>query len=98
MNRLIYLWELDSVRNKDAVKENGVLKSDAFEAIYREIVKNGNSVAVTMNQLTDSSFFAQVFNDGYAYESVLRLFELGALRVSLFRNNSSRISCLYTSR
>lgn len=91
MNRLVYLWELDSVRDKDAEKKQGVLMSDAFKAIHREIVEHGNSVAVTMNQLTDSSFFAQVFGDEHAYACILRLFELGALRVSIFRGGGSKI-------
>lgn len=91
MNRLVYLWELDSVRDKDAEKKHGVLMSDAFKAIHREIVEHGNSVVVTMNQLTDSSFFAQVFNDEHAYACVLRLFELGALRVSIFRGGGSKV-------
>lgn len=91
MNRLVYLWELDSVRNKGADKTADPVMSDVFKALRYELVKCGNSVAVTMNQLTDSSFFAQVFNDEYAYNSILRLFELGALRVSIFRDKTTNV-------
>ena len=91
MNRLVYLCELDSVRDGGAETGKGVLRGDAFKAIYREIVKNGNSVVVTMNQLTDSKFFAQVFNDEFAYDCVLSLFEKGALRVSIYKEKNSNI-------
>ena len=51
MNKLVYLFELDSVRKskKEIIK--------AQKALYEEIVLNGNIVVMTMNQLSDSLGF-----------------------------------------
>lgn len=93
MNRLVYLFELDSVK-KTTVGEirtkKGAIKplysSEGIYAVMNEIVKNGNSVAVTLNQLTDSQFFSLAINDEKTFNIVLSLFERGKLRVSLYND------------
>ena len=84
MNRLVYLFELDSVRKYPNCHNSGVLMSDGVRGLLCEIIKRGNSVAITMNQLTDSQFIREAMADDAAYSSLLQLFELGALRVSLY--------------
>lgn len=76
MRKLVYLFELDSVQ-KEA-------DTGAFDALFHEIVDNGNCVAISMNQLTDSSFFAQAIEDDCVYPVVMGLFETGAVKVSLY--------------
>lgn len=78
MHKLVYLFELDSVRNSSREIEIGQ------RAIYEEIVKNGNYVVLTFNQLTDSSVFLSVIDNEDAYKSILKLFKIGVLRVSVF--------------
>ena len=51
MKRLVYLYELDSVRNS---KKEIVLGQ---QALFEEIVKKGNTVVLSYNQLTDSEAF-----------------------------------------
>lgn len=78
MNRLVYLHELDSVRNS---------KQEIFvgqRALYNEIVKNGNKVVLTLNQLTDSLAFLSLVRDPKIYPSILQLFATGTLKVSLY--------------
>lgn len=51
MNKSVYLYELDSVRNsKEEIQY-------AQERMFREIILNGNQVILTMNQLADSVHF-----------------------------------------
>lgn len=47
MGKLVYLFELDSIRNADDQMES------AMSALFHEIVMNGNAVAITYNQLFD---------------------------------------------
>ena len=54
MNKLVYLFELDSVRKYENTRGKGVLYTPGVKGLYTEIVKKGNSVAISMNQLTDS--------------------------------------------
>lgn len=78
MNRLVYLFELDSVKTD-------VLDAEAAEiAIFNEIIKNGNKVVLSMNQLTDSRVMAAAMNDEEGYRYVRRLFERGSMKVSLY--------------
>lgn len=48
---LVYLFELDSVRNSKAE----IIKGQ--QALFEEIVMNGNQVVLSFNQLTDSDEF-----------------------------------------
>lgn len=76
MSKLVYLFDLDSA-NKET-------DTSAFDSLFHEIVDNGNCVAISMNQLTDSAFFARTIEDDYVYPLVMRLFETGAIKVSLY--------------
>ncbi|MGN0834450.1 MAG: hypothetical protein ACI4QA_01295 [Candidatus Spyradosoma sp.] len=76
MDKLVYLFELDSVRNSLEEIEIGL------QAIFEEIVRNGNSVVLSFNQLVDSHAFIAAVKDKRAYPHILELFRIGALRVS----------------
>ena len=104
--KYVFLYELDSVRKTD--KEILI----GQQALYREIVLNGNVVVLTLNQLVDSRAFFSLLDDqendenerkgirGYIdrlrggsrekrwahhyYDSILSLFEQGAICVSQF--------------
>ena len=78
MRKQVYLFELDSVKNTD----EEIIR--AFNAIYDEIVINGNAVVMTFNQLVDSRGFFSLFADERFHDSLLSLFENGALRISRF--------------
>ncbi|MBE6747414.1 MAG: hypothetical protein E7558_08215 [Ruminococcaceae bacterium] len=54
MRKYVYLFELDSVRKTDAEIIAGQ------RALYDEIVKNGNIVVLTYNQLIDSTHLLTV--------------------------------------
>lgn len=74
----VYLFELDSVRKTDEEIEV------AQNALLDEIVLNGNVVVMTYNQLVDSrGFFSLLCNEKYE-EKLIRLFEMGAIRISRF--------------
>lgn len=78
MEKLVYLFELDSVRNTDKEIELGQ------KMLFNEIVGNGNVVVLTYNQLVDSrGFFSLLAVDEY-YESFVALFEKGAIRISQY--------------
>jgi len=80
MNKLVYLYELDSVRNSNKEIEIGQ------QALFEEIVINGNRVVLTFNQLTDSEAFLSAVKNEKTYNSIIELFRLGAIRVSRFNN------------
>ncbi len=83
MKRTVYLFELDSViKYEHSLK--GVAFTEGVQAIFSEIIGNGNSVAITMNQLTDSQFISEVIRDDKAYFTVLQLFEYGMLKASMY--------------
>ncbi len=83
MNRLVYLFELDSVVKWEHSGE-GVLFTPGVKALFSEIIHHGNCVAITMNQLTDSQFIREAMESDVAYAGILRLFERGTLKVSLY--------------
>ena len=78
MNRLVYLFELDSAKTSrhDAEK--------AEKAVFNEIIKKGNRVVLSMNQFVDSKIMTAAVNDEKGFKYVKRLFESGFLKVSLF--------------
>ncbi|MBO5023573.1 MAG: hypothetical protein J6D11_04630 [Clostridia bacterium] len=78
MNQLVYLFELDSNQTSNAEIEVGQ------KALFREIVVNGNQVALTFNQLTDSEAFLKVLENPQQYNYVLELFKVGAIKISLY--------------
>ena len=75
---LVYLFEVDSVRNSKAE----IIKGQ--QALFEEIVMNGNQVVLSFNQLTDSEAFLSILENEEAYEEMIGLFRCGALRVSQF--------------
>ena len=76
MDRLVYLFELDSVRATLREMEIGQ------QAMFEEIVVNGNRVVLSLNQLTDSQAFLAAVRDKETYPHILELFKKGALKVS----------------
>lgn len=76
MDRLVYLFELDSVRNSEQEIERGQ------QALYEEIVLNGNSVVLSFNQLADSEAFLYAVKNPQSYEQILQLFQMEVLRFS----------------
>lgn len=78
MRKYVYLFELDSVR----ITDEEIIMGQ--KALYDEIVRNGNIVVLTYNQLVDSrGFFSLLRNQEYQ-EGLFRLFESGAIRISQF--------------
>lgn len=80
MDKLVYLYELDSVRNSKREIEIGQ------QALFEEIVVNGNQVVLTFNQLTDSEAFLSAVKNENTYDEIIELFKIGALRISRFNN------------
>lgn len=76
--KYVYLFELDSVRKTDEEIIEGQ------NAIYNEIVHQGNIVVMTYNQLVDSRGFFSLLSDASYYEQLMKLFELGCIRISQF--------------
>ena len=78
LKMLVYLFELDSVRNSKAE----IIKGQ--QALFEEIVMNGNQVVLSFNQLTDSEAFLSILENEEVYEEMIGLFRCGTLRVSQF--------------
>lgn len=78
MNKLVYLFELDSVRNTREEIKTGQ------QAMFEEIAQNGNSVVLSFNQLTDSYAFMSAVKDKRTYPYILELFRIGAIKVSYY--------------
>lgn len=78
MRRFVYLFELDSVRNSKKEIQKGQ------QALFEEIVKKGNTVVLSFNQLTDSEAFLCAIRDEKAYEQMVQLFALGAIKISRY--------------
>lgn len=57
MNKLVYLYELDSTRISPWEIDRG------RKALYEEIVMRGNRVVLTFQQLTDSKIFLELLKD-----------------------------------
>ena len=71
MNKLVYLEELDSVRNTpDEIKIGQ-------QALYEEIVINGNKVVLTFNQVLDSRAFLSAIENEKQYQHIIELFQKG---------------------
>lgn len=78
MNELVYLFELDSVRNSP----QEILLGQ--QALFREIVLKGNHVVLSFNQLTDSESFLCTLRSPDSYNHISSLFSLGAIKYSRF--------------
>ncbi len=64
----VYLFELDSVKNRD----EQVIK--AQRALFDEIVCNGNCVVLSLNQLVDSRMIMSMLNSEEYYDVLDYLF------------------------
>lgn len=78
MNKLVYLEELDSVRNTPEEIKIGQ------KALYEEIVGNGNKVVLSFNQVLDSRAFLCAIENKKQYKYIIDLFEKGYLRFSSY--------------
>ena len=88
MNKSVYLYELDSVRNsKEEIQY-------AQEQMFREIILNGNQVILTMNQLADSRAFLAAIENENTFEPFFELCQMGdvAYSVAIFSGKDRRIS------
>lgn len=79
MNKLVYLFELDSVRN--SYREIEI----AQQAMFEEIILNGNIVVLSFNQLTDSKGFLNMLLNEDTYNSLMELVKQGVIKVSLYK-------------
>lgn len=77
-NKQVFLFELDSVRKTD---EEIILGQ---EMLFDEIVRNGNIVVLTYNQLIDSRGFFSLINDSQMYEYIMELFNQGYIKISQY--------------
>ena len=87
MNKSVYLYELDSVRNsKEEIQY-------AQEQMFREIILNGNQVILTMNQLADSRAFLAAIENENTFEPFFELCQMDvAYSVAIFSGKDRRIS------
>lgn len=73
---LVYLFELDStLRSSDEI-------SRGQAALVEEVVRNGNSVVLSFNQLVDSPGFVSALRHEESYAAIQEWFGVGAIRVS----------------
>ena len=56
-SKLVYIHELDSVRNSEAEVQR------AKKSLYEEIIINGNTPVISFNQLADSKAFLGLITD-----------------------------------
>ena len=78
MNKSVYLYELDSVRNsKEEIQY-------AQEQMFWEIILNGNQVILTMNQLADSRAFLAAIENENTFEPFFELCQMGVIRISQY--------------
>ncbi|NFG26885.1 hypothetical protein FC777_07005 [Clostridium botulinum] len=78
MNKLVYLFELDSVRKTDKEIYKGQL------AMYDELLGNGNIIVMSMNQITDSKTFLCMLESNEHYNVVKELLKQGYIRISRY--------------
>ncbi|MFT7004573.1 MAG: hypothetical protein ACJAWW_001936, partial [Sulfurimonas sp.] len=78
MDKLVYLFELDSVRKTKEEIEHGQ------HALYDEIVMHGNTVVCTFNQISDSPSFLAILSDDKKYRDFRKLINFGKIRISRY--------------
>ena len=78
MRKLVYLYELDSVRNSPKEIEAGQ------NALFEEIALNGNAVVISFNQLIDSHAFLATLDQEKTSDVMMNLFKAGVLKLSLY--------------
>ena len=77
-NKQVFLFELDSVRKTDEEIIYGQ------KMLFDEIVRNGNVVVLTYNQLIDSRGFFSLINNPEMYEYLMYLFDNGYIKISQY--------------
>jgi len=75
MNRLVYLWELDST----IYDKRDILQGQ--NKLFDEIVGKGNQVVIAFNQLTGSPAFLCALNNEYFFDCIVKLFRYGYIRL-----------------
>ena len=91
MRKYVYLHELDSVRKTDWEIIRGQ------QALYDEIVGNGNIVVLTYNQLVDSRGFFSLWDNPEYQGSLVELFQNGAIRISQYGSIRSIVQYLLST-
>lgn len=91
MDKLVYLYELDSVCNS---KEEIIIGQ---QAMFEEIVVNGNVVVLSFNQLVDSQAFLFGIRDDKNYRQVMKLFFNGSIRISKYSSAQTASEYLQNS-
>lgn len=81
MNKLIYLFELDSMRSSK------MEVNLAQKAILHEIVKNGNIIVLTYNQIVDSNGFLFFLHNEENFQLILHFIKQGYIKFSQYYNN-----------
>ncbi len=79
----VYLHELDSIRESDKVAQCRYIERGQ-QALFRELVKNGNTVVLSLNQLIDSEAFLFALRHKESYEAIMKLWKMGRIRVSTY--------------
>ncbi len=79
MGKIVYLFELDSVRNSDLEIELGKKK------LFEEIFLNDNQVVLTFNQLTDSKAFLSVLENEENFGDIVELFKNESIKISSYK-------------
>ncbi len=79
MGKMVYLFELDSVRNSDLEREIGKKK------LFEEIFLAGNQVVLTFNQITDSKAFLGILENENDFDNIIELFKSGVIKISLYK-------------
>lgn len=79
MNKLIYLFELDSMCNtKEEVRQ-------AQEIMFYEIVENGNQIVLTYNQIVDSHGFLIMLLEEETYQFMIDFIKKGYIKFSQYK-------------
>lgn len=85
MNKLVYLFELDSVRSyEEEVRQ-------AQHSLFHEIVKNGNQIVLTYNQIIDSHGFLVMLLEEETFQELLSLIEKGFIKFSQYGSGSNLV-------
>lgn len=86
MNEIKYLNEFDKVlfsleESKVEITEARI--AYAHKRLYQEVFLRGNIVVFTYNQVIDSLAFLRLVEDSATLENIIKLFEMGRLKMSL---------------
>ncbi len=85
MGKKVYLFELDSARNSDYEIEM------AQKAMFDEIIRNGNTVVMSFNQISDSKGFLCVLENPKTANQITELFRQGHIKISSYMVNGEEM-------